>query len=95
MLQNHVSDNGTVWETSYEITCSATPTWQGQLPVFLTQLPAESGSDAQYIVTAQGEYAESPASSTVPEADVFPLLGPMGGGTEIMLQVRSFLMLCS
>ena len=92
-LQNHLWDNGSVWKTSYAITCSAPPAGDRQLPVFLAELPAEGNAGRQYIALAQGTYTQSPGSAEVPEADVFPLLGPMGGGTEVMLQVSSSLVL--
>ena len=88
-LQNHVQDNGSVWRTSYEITCSAPSAGDNQLPVFLAQPPDEGNTGRQYIVLAQGTYTQSPGGGVLPEADVFPLLGPMGGGTEVMLQVSS------
>ena len=36
---------------------------------------------------AQGAYATAPANEALPDMDVYPLLGPMGGGTEIVLEV--------
>lgn len=42
----------------------------------------------QWLVIAQGAYTAAPASNSLPDIDVYPLLGPMGGGTEIMLQVN-------
>lgn len=88
-LQNHVQDNGSVWRTSYDITCTAPSGGDNQLPVFLAQIPDEGNTGSQYIVLAQGTYTQSPGSAVLPEADVFPLLGPMRGSTEVMLQVSS------
>lgn len=43
----------------------------------------------QWAVVAQGAYAAAPADVALPlpDMDVYPLLGPMGGGTEIILEV--------
>lgn len=45
----------------------------------------------QWAVVAQGAYAAAPANEALPlpDMDVYPLLGPMGGGTEIILEVSS------
>lgn len=94
-LQIHVRDNGSVWHTSFELPCPTSASQQGLLPVFLAQMPSEGGNGGQYLVIAQGLFAEAPPGVTLPEADVFPLLGPMGGGTEIMLQVhKSWFAIC-
>lgn len=42
----------------------------------------------QWAVIAQGAYTAAPLSAALPDIDVYPLLGPMGGGTEVMLEVR-------
>ena len=36
---------------------------------------------------AQGAYAAAPSAEAAADIDVYPLLGPMGGGTEVQLQV--------
>lgn len=41
------------------------------------------------MVLAQGPYTTVPAGPPLPDVDVYPLLGPMGGGTTIMLQVST------
>ena len=41
----------------------------------------------QWAVVAQGAYTAAPVSKALRDIDVYPLLGPMGGGTEIMLEV--------
>ena len=42
----------------------------------------------QWAIVAQGAYAAAPVNVALPEIDVYPLLGPVGGGTEVMLEVR-------
>ena len=42
----------------------------------------------QWAVVAQGAYAAAPLKAALPDMTVYPLLGPMGGGTEVMLEVR-------
>ena len=43
----------------------------------------------RYVVLAQGPYTAVPAGPPLPDIDVYPLLGPMGGGTTVMLQVST------
>ncbi len=43
----------------------------------------------RYVVLAQGPYTAVPTGSPLPDIDVYPLLGPMGGGTTVMLQVST------
>ena len=42
----------------------------------------------EWAVIAQGAYAAAPLQAALPNVDVYPLLGPMGGGTEVVLEVR-------
>lgn len=42
----------------------------------------------EWAVIAQGAYAAAPLQAALPDIDVYPLLGPMGGGTEVVLEVR-------
>lgn len=50
----------------------------------------------QWTVVAQGAYTALPANEAQLDVNVYPLLGPMGGGTEIMLEVSCnvFLSIC-
>ena len=49
---------------------------------------AHSHAAGQYIVLAQGPYTSTAAGIALPDVDMDPLLGPMGGGTTVMLQVH-------
>ena len=40
------------------------------------------------MVVAQGPYKTAPDDAALPDINVYPLLGPMGGGTTVMIQVR-------
>lgn len=51
------------------------------------QYPMRTDPAGQYLILAQGPYTAAPAVAALPDVDVFPLLGPMGGGTTVMLQV--------
>ena len=41
-MQSYLNDNGSTWQTAYDITCNTPDGQQGQLPVFLAELAYES-----------------------------------------------------
>ncbi|KAL0046818.1 hypothetical protein WJX82_010658 [Trebouxia sp. C0006] len=86
----YLNDDGTVASLSYEISCPAPQYQPDLLPAFLAELPSQNAEPGRYVVLAQGPYTTLPTGSPLPDIDVYPLLGPMGGGTTVMLQGDKF-----
>ncbi|KAL3145145.1 hypothetical protein ABBQ38_001747 [Trebouxia sp. C0009 RCD-2024] len=88
----YLHSNESVSEVVFELSCPAAEEDAGLLPVFVAQMPAQESQPGQWAVVAQGAYAAAPADVALPlpDMDVYPLLGPMGGGTEIILEGEHF-----
>ncbi|KAL0019979.1 hypothetical protein WJX79_005353 [Trebouxia sp. C0005] len=80
----YLNDDGSLASLVYKISCPAPQDQPDLLPAFLAELPG------RYVVLAQGPYIAVPAGLPLPDVDVYPLLGPMGGGTTVMLQGDKF-----
>ncbi|DBA75632.1 TPA: hypothetical protein ACH3X2_009068 [Trebouxia sp. C0005] len=86
----YLNDDGSLASLVYKISCPAPQDQPDLLPAFLAELPGQNAEPGRYVVLAQGPYIAVPAGLPLPDVDVYPLLGPMGGGTTVMLQGDKF-----